>query len=142
MARAMGHADAVERTFDALLTFGSWHSPIRQRQLHVLVDRQVTDEIEALKDEADLTIPNARTLSGRESRDRLLPQQELAVARRIQQAEDGQQRRLPGTRRTRDRNILASTNVQMHIGKRMCFDLVGKKDLVDAFESNERLICV
>src|SRR5262252_4012275 len=54
--RAMRHADALERRFDALPALGGLHAAIGERQLDVLEDREVANQVEALKDEADLAV--------------------------------------------------------------------------------------
>ena len=58
----MRHADALERFRDALLTLRGAHAAISQRQLNVLVNRQVADQVEALEDEADFAVSDPRSL--------------------------------------------------------------------------------
>src|SRR5215471_5181501 len=43
------------------------HAAVRERQLHVLVHRQVADQVEALEDEPDLAIADPRTLGEAEA---------------------------------------------------------------------------
>jgi hypothetical protein len=47
--------DALERLADATLALGRRHTAVRERQLDVLVHRQIADQVEALEDEADAT---------------------------------------------------------------------------------------
>src|SRR6185369_7277093 len=63
---AVAHAHALECVGDALLALGRRHAAIGERQLDVLVDREIADEVERLEDEADLAIPNAGALRRRE----------------------------------------------------------------------------
>ena len=71
MLCAMGHADALERFSDALLSFAGIHPAIGQRQLDVFIDRQIADQIEALEDESDFAIANPRPFRQRKIFDRL-----------------------------------------------------------------------
>src|SRR3984893_16678624 len=64
--RAVRHPDALEGPGHALAALRRPHAPVGERQFHVLEDRQVADQVEALKDEADLTVPYARALRGAE----------------------------------------------------------------------------
>ena len=58
MFRAMRHADAFERFRDALLALGGVHTAISQREFNVLIDRQVADQVEALKDKTNFPVSN------------------------------------------------------------------------------------
>ena len=60
MLRAMRHADALERRLDALLALGRAHAAVGERQLDVLEDGEIADQVEALKDEPDLAVAHAR----------------------------------------------------------------------------------
>src|SRR5207249_2536118 len=66
MFGAMRHADTFERRRDALPPLARGHSAIGEGKLDVLEDTQIADQIEALEDETDLAITNARALGGRE----------------------------------------------------------------------------
>jgi len=85
--RAMRHADALERFSDALLTLGGAHAAIGQRELNVLVDRQVADQVEALKDEPHLAVSNPRPLGEGQIGNCLPVEQVLPIRRRIEQPE-------------------------------------------------------
>src|SRR5437868_1841724 len=74
----------------------------------------------------------------REVGDRLVLQQVAAIARRIEQAEDGEERRFAASRRTIDRDVLALADLEVYVRERMRLDFVGEKDLADALELNER----
>jgi hypothetical protein len=62
MLRPMPHANALERIGHPLLALARIHAAIGQWQLDILVNREIADQIETLKDEANFAIPNARTL--------------------------------------------------------------------------------
>src|ERR1043166_3940772 len=48
---AVRHADLLERRHHALLALGRLHAAVGERQLHVLVDVEVANQVEALEDE-------------------------------------------------------------------------------------------
>ena len=77
--RPVSHADALERLVDALAPLGLGHPHVGERQLDVLVDRQVADQVEALEDEPDLAVPRARALGDRQALDRPIVQPVLAL---------------------------------------------------------------
>src|SRR5262249_43415014 len=101
------HADLLERLVHALLALVGGHAAVRQRKLHVFVDRQVADEFEALEDESDLPVADARPLRERQRLRRLAVQRVLALGGRVEKTQEGQQRRLAAARGTRDRDVLA-----------------------------------
>ena len=92
MFGAMSHADAFKRIHHSLLALGRLDSAIGQRQLDVLENIEVTNQIKTLKDESDLAVANARAFGERQVRNRFARQRVGSVGGRIEQAEDGQQR--------------------------------------------------
>src|SRR6185503_11003344 len=60
MLASVSHAHALESFSHSLLAFNGPQTTICQRKLDVLEDREVADQIEALKDEANFAISNAR----------------------------------------------------------------------------------
>ena len=60
--RAVRHADALERRIDALLALRGLHAAVGERQLDVLIHGEIADQVEALEDEADLAVADARAL--------------------------------------------------------------------------------
>src|SRR5918995_7501890 len=89
----------------ALAPLGGLHAAIDQRQLDVLEHGEVADQVEALEDEPDLAVAHARALRERQVRHLLAVQQVGALGRRVEQAEDGQERRLAAARRTGNRDV-------------------------------------
>src|SRR5713226_5376364 len=63
VAQAMGHADALERALHLLLALARAGAAIGEWELHVFVYGEIADQVEGLKDEADLTVANARALA-------------------------------------------------------------------------------
>ena len=60
MLGAMAHAHALQRIGHPLLPLARVHAAIGQRQLDVFIDREIANQIEALKDKANLAVANAR----------------------------------------------------------------------------------
>src|SRR6266403_3957232 len=62
MFRARGHPDFRERLVHAFAPLLRRQPAVSQRQFDVFPHRQVADEIEALENEADLAVADARAL--------------------------------------------------------------------------------
>ena len=93
------------------------HSPIGERQFHVLVHREIADQVERLENEADFAIADARALAIFRSSPACRSGYMLPSARRIEQAQDRQQSGLAAAGRPRDRNILALAGFQVDARK-------------------------
>src|SRR5579859_3879818 len=108
MPNAVRHANAFQRFHDALLALRRRHLlAIRQWQLDVFVDCEIANEVEALEDEPDLAVTNARALSESEALHRLSVQVVFPACRRVEQAHDREQRRFPAARGSGDRDVLS-----------------------------------
>src|SRR5712691_4018078 len=140
MPHAMRHSDAVEGLVNSSLTLNAGHAPIGERQLDVLVHGQVADQIEGLKNEADLAIADAGALGRLQDVHRLLVQRVNALRQRIEQAEDGQQCRFSAARRTGDGDELAFADVEVDAGKRVGLDIVGDEYFGYALEMDHAWI--
>ncbi|OLB60596.1 MAG: hypothetical protein AUI11_13210 [Acidobacteria bacterium 13_2_20CM_2_66_4] len=114
MLRAMRHADAFERRLDALLPLGGFHASIGERQLDVLEHGEIANQVEALKDKADLAVADTRALRRWQFRDGPVVQEILAFGRRIEEAEDRQERRLAAARWSGDRHVLALVDLEVN----------------------------
>src|SRR5690606_16597737 len=90
--RPVRHANALQGLPGPLAPLGDAHSAIGERQLDVLEDREIANQVEALEDEPDLAIADACALALREIGDRTSVQQVLTAGRRVEQAEEGEQR--------------------------------------------------
>src|SRR5229473_8142136 len=136
------HADrrpgAVERLPHPLRALSSRHAAVRERQLDIFGDGEIADQVEGLEHEADPPVADAGSLRRREIRHGLVLEQVAPVARRIEQAEDGEERRLAASRRAVDRDVLALADLEVHVGERVRLDLVGEEDLADTLQLNER----
>ncbi len=138
MPHAMRHSDAVEGLVNSSLTVNAGHAAVGERQLDVLVHGQVADQIEGLKNEADFPIADAGALGRLEGVHRLLVQHVNALRRRIEEAEDGQQRRFSAARWTRDGDELAFADVEVDAGKRMGLEIAGDEYFGYALEMDHK----
>ena len=92
MLGAVGHADALQRRFDPLPPLRRFHAAVGERELHVLEHGEIANQVEALEDEPDLAVADRSALAGIQALHRLPSEQELPIAWRIEEADDGQQR--------------------------------------------------
>src|SRR6185437_7249794 len=93
MAHAMRHPDLFESAMDAFFALYPAHLAIGERQLDVFVHREITNQVEALEDETDLLVADACAVGKVEALHRLAVQDIGAVGRRVEEADDRQQRR-------------------------------------------------
>ena len=114
---------------------------VGQRQFDILIDREIADQIETLEDEPDFLVANARALREIEILDRLPIQLIAPAGRRIEQADDREQRRFPAARRPRHGDIFAFIDRQVNAGERVRFDLIGVEDFGQILNLDERLSC-
>src|SRR5450432_1647545 len=138
MLHAVRHADFLERVVHALLALTALHAAIRERQLHILVDGEIADQVERLEDESDLPIANPRSFGRTQLSNRLAIEQIRAIRWRVEQPEDGEQRGLPASRRAGDREIATALHFEMNSRERVRLDLVGIVDLRDPIETQQR----
>src|SRR5688500_2108634 len=134
---AMRHPDFLERLRHAALAFGRAQAAVCERQLDVLVDCEVADQVERLEDEADLPIANPRALGGGELRDRLARERVLTVRGRVEQPEERQERGLAATGGARDRDVFARLHLEVHVVQSVGLHHVRIEHLLDALEVNE-----
>src|SRR4029079_998955 len=134
---AMRHPDALERCRDTLAPLGAAHAAIGERQFDIFEDAQVANQVEALEDEPDLAIAHARAFRRRELRHLAAIQGVGPLRRRIQQAEDREQRRLAAARRSRDRHVLAAPDHHVDARQRVSLDFVGQKYFRDSLQLDQ-----
>ena len=97
---AVRHADALQRFMNLLLALRRAHAAIGERELDVFVDIQIADEVEGLENEADLAVADARALGELEALDGLAVEDLSSGGGRVEETQDGQQRRFPAARRS------------------------------------------
>jgi len=85
---------------------------IGEGDFQVLEDRQVVDEVVALENEADIGFVKLIALLYIESVDRLAVKVVLAGPRAIEHADNAEERRLPGSRGSHERNKFTRLNLQ------------------------------
>src|SRR5262249_28342097 len=61
------------------------------------------------------------------------------LRRGVEQPEDREQRRLPASRRTRDGDVFAWPDLEVHVGEGMCLHLVRVEDFLDPFHADQGL---
>jgi hypothetical protein len=94
LLRSRCQSDSRQRLVNPRLPRRAVDAAHRQRILDVLVHRQVGDQVEALKDEADVEIADPRPLRRRQSIGGPSIQPVAAARRRIEQRQQRQKRRL------------------------------------------------
>src|SRR5580704_575587 len=141
MFHAVRHSDALEHFLHALLALRRRHTAIRERKLDVLKNGEIADQVKCLENEADLAIANASAIGERKIRHRLLIDPVVAIARRIEQAENRKQGGFAAARRPGDGEKFAVLDIEVHAAEGMGFHLVGVENFRYAFEANQGL-CV
>ena len=134
MLGAMAHADFFECFQHALFTLGGGHAAVGKRELDVLVNRKVADEIEGLENETDLAVADAGTLGEGEALDRATVEHVGAFGGRVEQTEDGKERGFTTTGRAGDGDVFALLDIHVDTGEGVGFNFVGEEDFGDAFE--------
>lgn len=137
---SMRHPHFLQGRIDLLFPFRRGHPAIGQRQFDILKHGEVADEIEALKDEADFAISYAGAVRMVEAGDRLAIERVVAVARRIEQAEDRQQGGLAAARRAGYGHEFAAAYDQVDFSEGMGFHFIGEKHFCDLFEFDQGLL--
>src|SRR5688572_10495896 len=98
MLGPMAHSYAIQRLTNARFSFARVHPPVGQRELDILIDSQVTNQIKTLKDKTYFAIADARSLRQREVLNGLFVKHILAIGWRIEQTQNRQQGRLATAR--------------------------------------------
>src|SRR5581483_892020 len=138
MFGAMGHADTLKRTDHSGLTLTRVQSPVSQRQLDILINCKITDQIETLENETDFPVAYTRPLRKRQVCDFGALQLITSRRRSVEQAQDRQQGCLAAARWPRNGNILAVFDIEVNSRDGVSFHLVCKKNLSDVAEANQR----
>src|SRR5262245_8438840 len=142
MTQAVRHTDPFERLHHPRFAFRRRHLlPVGQRQLHVFVNSEVANEIETLKNKSDFAVTDPRARREVQAFHRLPVQMIFSGRRRIEQAQNRQQRGLATPRRPGNRYVLALTNRQMYSRKRVSLDFVRVKNFREPFNIDQRLPC-
>ena len=137
---AVKQTHPLERLVHGMLALRGRHAAIDQRQLDVPVHVEVADQVEGLEDEADRAGADPGALGLVESRHGLAGEDVAALARRVEQTENRQQRRLAAARRTADGDVLAGPNLQVDAGQRVGLHLLRMEDLGDAVQPDQGIV--
>ena len=108
--------------------------------LAVWLARRLTRPMEELALAAErLGSGDARPLGRRQIGHRPVVQQVLPCGRRVEQAENGEQRRLAAARRPGNRHVLAFADLEVDARQRVRLDFVGEEHFLDRIECDQRL---
>src|SRR5215471_3155377 len=140
VAQAVCHADAFERFHHARLALGRGHLlAIGQRKFDVLINREVADEVETLKNETNFAVSYTRARAKIKTLHRLAVKVILPGAWRIEQAENRKQCRLAAPGWAGNGHIVALSDGQVDPRKRMRLDIVRVEDLGKSFDFDQCL---
>ena len=124
-------ADVGQRLLDALAALGGRHAAVAQRHVDVVEQVQVGDQVEALEDEADLAVAQARAGVVAEVADVFAVEQVGAAGEGFQQAGDVEEGGLARAGRPGDGDELAFLHVQVQRAQGVGLHLLGAEDLGD-----------
>src|SRR5690606_16111915 len=136
---AVRHADALEGRLRAELPLLGVEVEVEQRELDVLVDRQLVDEVEALEDEADGAAAEAGAPALGEPGRGVPVEPVLPAGGAVEQAEDVEERGLPAPRRPHDGDELAALDLDGDAAERAGLDLLGGVDAAEVLRLDEGL---
>jgi hypothetical protein len=131
---------AIEHVGDDALAFRLAHVAIGERQLDVLVDCQVVEQVIALEDEPDVALLQCGALLGGQRVNRMAHQVILAAPGAVVHAEDVQQRGLAGARRSHDGDELTRLDVDADAAQHVGLPGANRKRFLDGAQRHERLI--
>jgi hypothetical protein len=106
--------ELVEDVGDDGLRLLVLHVAVGERHFEVLPHGQAVDEVVALEDEADVPLVQLGALLVVHLVDGLAHEVVLAAPRAVEEADDGEQRRLPRPRRPHDGDELALAHAQVY----------------------------
>ena len=101
----------------------------KQRQLDVVDHREIAQQVELLKDEADLAVAQPGQRAVAMAVDPRAVELDLARARLVEQADEIEQRALAAARRAHHRNKLALGDVEIDVVERRRLDPLGAVQL-------------
>ena len=102
--------EAVQRVAHDRRALAALHVAIGERDIQVLIDRQVIDQVIALEHEADVLLVQLHPVLGFHAVHRVAGEFELAGPRAVEHAENAQQRRLARARGAHDGDELTFPN--------------------------------
>src|SRR5687767_8676000 len=139
MLRTIGEADTLELLHRSRTPLIAVDARVQKRQLDILEDRRARQQVERLKNEAELLIADASQLFARHLRNVLTIEPITTGARRVETPKDVHERRLAGTGRTDDRQKLPAIDADIHTTQRLHLILAGVVGFRDFVELDQRL---
>ena len=137
---AIRQPDDLQRDARALLPLRLRELREQQRQLDVLLGRQHGQQVVELEDEPDVLRAPLRELAAAEGAHRHAVHFDGAAGRRVEAADQIEQRRLAGSRRSHQREEIALRNLQVHALEHVDALAAAGEMFVDVFDANE-FIC-
>src|SRR5262249_30702282 len=119
MAAARREVDALEDALDLVAALAGRQAAVAERQIDVVPDVEVGHEVEALGDEADLAVAQARHPLVGEAAHGEPVEPVLALVEAVEETGDVEERRLARARRTHDRHELAALDADGKSGERI-----------------------
>ena len=110
---------------------------VEQRQLDVVERARARQQVEALEDEADLLVADARQIVARQPRHVAPSRTYWPLDRTVEAPEDVHERGLAGAGRSRDGHELAGLDVERHAAKRADLDFtddVGLREVPNEYD--------
>src|SRR5712691_915562 len=132
VARARAEADELEGARDPRPALGARQAAVAQGHVDVVEGIQIGDEVEALEDEPDLSVPDAGHLVVAEAAHVLAIEDVGAALEGVEQAGDVEEGGLARAGGAHDGHELARTHAQRELRQRMGLDQIGAVDLRDA----------
>src|ERR1700691_477829 len=105
--------EPVQRIAHQTGALGRFDVAVRQRNVEVLVDRQVVDQVVALEHEADVLLVQLHAVLGLHLVNGMIQEVELAGPSAVQHPDDAEQRGFAAARWTHDGHKLAFLNVHL-----------------------------
>ena len=138
VVHAVREPDLGEEPLDPLLALAPRHALEQELQLHVLPGGDLRQQVEALEDETDPPVADLREAVPAEALDLLAEQPVAPRGRRVETADQVEQRRLARTGRADDRHELARRHREVDPAERFHPHRAGVVDLADAPHRDHR----
>src|SRR6266436_5765623 len=130
--------EAVENVADQADAFLVRNVFVGERYFEVLEDREIVDQVVALKDEADIGFVQLVALFDVEFVDRLIKEIVFAAPRAVQHANDAEQRGFPRAGRAHEGYELTGLNIDTNTAQDEKLAAAGLEDLLEISHLNQR----
>ena len=134
MFGAVRDIHAAQDFIHAAPALGSLDAHVDQRQLDILEDIQLVDQVERLEDEADVALAELRAVFLSETAHLVVQQHIAARCRVVQQAQNIEQRRFAAARRTHDGDELPLLHFERNAVQCDGLDLFGTENLLEVLD--------